>query len=140
MRLSFNYELIFEQILQILHKSKTLLSCSVLLFRNVRRTSFLRYRVNTEYCGFHVILSNQISGFTFPYLIFIQTSAVKRVDHRLCINFIFDGICIHTYEITLSFLSSYYGFTCKMSQEKAFFVHRKHCLILSFPLLQGATD
>ena len=106
MRLSFNYEFIFKQILEILHKSGPLSSFSVLLFRSMRRASFLRYRAHTEYRDFHDILFNQISGFSFPYLIFIQTLAIKRGDHRLCIYFGFDGICIHTYEITLSFLQS----------------------------------
>ena len=139
MRLSFNYEFIFKQILQIPHKSVPLSSCSVLKFRNMRRTSFLRYHFYTESRHSHVIPSDQISGFTFPHLIFFNTSTVKRGDHRLCTYFGFNRIGSHTYEITLSFLIVYYGFTCKMSQEKAYFLHRKRCLTTSFLLSQVTT-
>jgi hypothetical protein len=58
MRFSNNYEFIFMQILQIIHKSVPLSSCSVLLFRTIRCTSFLRYSVPTESRHFNVIFFN----------------------------------------------------------------------------------
>ena len=120
MRLSNNYEFISKQILQILHKSASFSSCPVLFFRSMRRTSFLRYRVHTKNRDFHVILFNQISGFTFPYLIFMRPSAVKGEDHRLCRNFGFRGISSHTYEMRLSFLQSESRFYLQNGSGKSF--------------------